>query len=100
MDTNIEKGFEAIPDPEEEEDFDYDPDGQGGFGSGVLKGIDLHFYGEGSFTSLFELNFFDGTFVTNLGEAPEVQIGKPVSFQIDMNSPTKVSLGFFIDQSH
>ena len=87
--TSVQMTTDIIHDDEEDE-LIVDPDGQGGFGSGVLQGISLHFYGEGSFTSLFDLNFYDGLFETNLGNSAEIQIGKQVSFQIDMNSPSKV----------
>ena len=87
--ASVQMTTDIIHDDEEDE-LIVDPDGQGGFGSGVLQGISLHFYGEGSFTSLFDLNFYDGLFETNLGNTAEIQIGKPVSFQIDMNSPSKV----------
>ena len=90
MTASVEMTSDVIHDDDEEDDLIVDPDGQGGYGSGVLQGISLHFYGEGSFTSLFDLNFYDGLFETNLGNSAESQIGKPVSFQIDMNSPSKV----------
>ena len=90
MTASVELTSDVIHDDDEEDDLIVDPDGQGGYGSGVLQGISLHFYGEGSFTSLFDLNFYDGLFETNLGNSAEIQIGKPVSFQIDMNSPSKV----------
>ena len=89
MTASVEMTTDVIHDDEEDE-LTVDPDGQGGYGSGVLQGISLHFYGEGTFNSLFDLNFYDGLFETNLGNSAEIQIGKPVSFQIDMNSPSKV----------
>ena len=88
--ASVQMTTDIIHDNDEEDELIVDPDGQEGFGSGVLQGISLHFYGEGSFTSLFDLNFYDGLFETNLGNTAEIQIGKPVSFQIDMNSPSKV----------
>jgi hypothetical protein len=94
MTATIEMTANVIRDEEDEDDI-VDPNGQGGYGSGVLQGIDLHFYGEGSFTSLFDLNFYDGLFETNLGNSAEIQIGKAVSWQIDMNSPSK-RLGFTV----
>ena len=91
MDASVQLLTDVIQE-EEEDELIVDPDGQGGYGSGVLQGIDLHFYGEGSFTSLFDLNFYDGLFETNLGNSGQFQIGKAVSFQIDMNSPSKVGI--------
>ena len=93
MDASVEMKTEVIQEEDEEDELIVDPDGQGGYGSGVLQGIDLHFYGVGSFKSLFDLNFYDGLFESNLGNTAQIQIGKPVSFQIDMNSPSKVSVG-------
>lgn len=91
MDASVQLLTDVIQE-EEEDELIVDPDGQGGYGFGVLQGIDLHFYGEGSFTSLFDLNFYDGLFETNLGNSGQFQIGKAVSFQIDMNSPSKVGI--------